>query len=274
MKEKKTYRADYHVHTCYSDDSECPMEDMVKRAIALRLDEIAFTDHVDYGVKTDLNCDYAAYFKEIDALREKYRGQLVIRAGIEFGIQVQTVDLFQKDFEQYPFDFVILSNHQIDNQEFWDYSYQKGKTQQEYQEHYYEAIYEVVKRCKSYAVLGHLDMIKRYDQAGDYPDEKIMHYVDLILKQVIADGKGIELNTSSFKYGLKDLMPSRNILKRYRELGGTILTIGSDTHETVHLADHLDEVKRELIGLGYESFCTFERMKPIFHTLEVEGENG
>ena len=54
--------ADYHTHTYYSDDSECPMEEMVRKAVAIGLDEIAFTEHVDYGVKTDLNCDYEAYF--------------------------------------------------------------------------------------------------------------------------------------------------------------------------------------------------------------------
>ena len=49
--------ADYHVHTQFSDDSETPMEDAVLHAIAVGLGEICFTEHIDYGVKTDLNCD-------------------------------------------------------------------------------------------------------------------------------------------------------------------------------------------------------------------------
>lgn len=261
------YLADYHVHTYYSDDSECLMEDMVKRAIQLNLDEIVFTDHVDYGVKTDLNCDYGRYFEEIEALKKKYTGQLTIKAGIEFGIQVGTIQEFTDDFEKYDFDFIILSNHQIGNKEFWNYEFQKGKTQEEYQRSYYQAIYDVIKEYKGYSVLGHLDMIKRYDKYGDYPDEKIVEYVEPILKQVIADGKGIEVNTSSFKYGLNDLMPSKKILKLYRDLGGRILTIGSDTHETEHLADRIMTVRRELKAMGFEEFCTFERMEPTFHNL-------
>lgn len=261
------YLADYHIHTYYSDDSECLMEDMVKRAIQLNLDEIAFTDHVDYGVKTDLNCDYRRYFEEIEALKKKYAGQLIIKAGIEFGVQVGTIQEFIHDFEKYDFDFIILSNHQIGNKEFWNYEYQEGKTQEEYQKSYYQAIYDVIKEYKGYSVLGHLDMIKRYDKYGDYPDEKIVEYVEPILKQVIADGKGIELNTSSFKYGLKDLMPSRKILKLYHELGGKILTIGSDTHETEHLADQIMEVRKELKTMGFDEFCTFEQMEPKFHSL-------
>lgn len=260
-------KADYHVHTYYSDDSECPMEAMVQQAIAIHLDEIAFTEHVDYGVKTDLNCAYDAYFKEIEMLRSRYAGQIIIKAGIEFGVQTHTIPEFRRDFEAYPFDFVILSNHQIDNQEFWNYEYQEGRTQEEFQQRYYEEIYAVVKQYRSYSVLGHLDMIKRYDPYGSYPDEKIMGIVDQILRQVIADGKGIEVNTSCFKYGLKDLTPSREILKRYHQLGGTILTIGSDTHETEHLGDRFEAVRGILREIGFRQFCTFERMKPVYWDL-------
>ena len=267
MKENKKYFADYHVHSYYSDDSDCPMENTIQRAIDLGLDEIAFTEHVDYGVKTDLNCDYQAYFIELEKMKEKYAKSVIIRSGIEFGVQEHTLSQFERDFETYPFDFIILSNHQIDDKEFWNYAYQEGKRQEEYQKDYYQAILNVVKKYKNYSVLGHLDMIKRYDKYGDFPDEKIMEYVEPILRQVIADGKGIEVNTSSFKYGLKDLMPSRKILKMYYDLGGTILTIGSDTHETEHLGDHIKEVRSALQEIGFKQFCTFEKMQPIFHEL-------
>lgn len=260
--------ADYHVHTYYSDDSECPMEDMVQKAIELGIDEIAFTEHVDYGIKTDENCNYKEYFKELAAMQQKYEGKLRIKAGIEFGVQAHTILQFQKDFETWPFDFVILSNHQVDNKEFWNYDFQKGKSQEEYQRAYYEAIYEVVRQYKNYSVLGHLDMIKRYDIYGDYPDEKIMDIAEKILRQVIADGKGIEVNTSCYKYGLKDLTPSKKILELYYRLGGKIITIGSDTHETAHLGDRITEVKGILKEIGFQQFCTFEKMKPVFWEID------
>lgn len=110
--------ADYHVHTRFSDDSENPMEDAVQRAIALGLNEICFTEHIDYGVKTDLNCDCAAYQKELLRCREAYRGQIQIRFGMEFGMQTHTVPEFQRTFDRYPFDFIILSCHQVENKEF------------------------------------------------------------------------------------------------------------------------------------------------------------
>ncbi len=265
--EESNMLADYHIHTYFSDDSECTMEEVILQALSLGLDEIAFTEHVDYGVKTDLNCDYKAYFEEVRTMQEKYRGKLSIKAGIEFGVQAHTIPLFQKDSEEYPFDFIILSNHQVNNKEFWNYEFQEGKSQEEFQKAYYEAIYDVVQKFKSYSVLGHLDMIKRYDTYGNYPDEKIMDIVEKILNQVIADGKGIEINTSCFRYGLKDLTPSREILKKYLQLGGRIITIGSDSHKPDHLGNRITEVKAILKDMGFQQFCTFENRKPLYHNL-------
>ena len=44
-------------------------------------------------------------------------------------------------------------------------------------------------------------------------------------------GKGIELNTGGFKYGLGHPNPCEDIIKRYKELGGEIITLGSDAHK-------------------------------------------
>ncbi|MBK1812181.1 histidinol-phosphatase HisJ family protein [Clostridium sp. YIM B02505] len=259
--------ADYHMHTSFSDDSDYEMEEAVKKAIAIGLNEICFTEHVDHGVKTDLNCDYEKYVEELKRCQEKYKDQIAIKLGIEFGMQLHTIDIFQKDFEKYDFDFVILSCHQIDDQEFWTYDFQKGKTQQEYNKKYYEEILKMMKNYDNYSILGHLDMIKRYDKEGEYPFEKVEDIITEILKLAIEKGKGIEVNTSSFRYGLKDLTPSRDILSLYKELGGNIITIGSDTHEENHVGHKIDYIKDELKNIGFTKFCTFEKMKPIFHEL-------
>lgn len=83
----------------------------------------------------------------------------------------------------------------------------------------------------------------------------------------LKNGKGIEVNTSSFRYALNDLTPSRDILRLYKELGGTIITIGSDAHKEEHLGAKISYVKEELKKLGFNSFCTFDKMKPIFHEI-------
>lgn len=277
--------ADYHLHTYYSDDSDYPMEQLVRDAIAMGLSEICITDHVDYGIKGDwtdlsetyhpeeksglpvMNVKYPAYHAEIQRMKKKYAGQIIIREGMEFSMQIHTIPRYENLIASYPFDFIILSCHQAENKEFWTQDFQKGKTQEEYNRKYYEEILNVICRYKNYSVLGHLDMITRYDEAGIYPFEKVQDLVAEILRQAISDGKGIEVNTSCWRYGLSDLTPSRKILKLYQELGGTILTTGSDAHKPEHLAICIKETLKELKALGFSSICTFQNMEPVFHPL-------
>ena len=273
---------DYHVHTDYSDDSTYLMEDVVKDGIKKGLSEICFTDHVDYGIKYDwddprafqtrdgmcfANVNYHEYAKEIAELKEKYKNQITLKMGLEFGIQTHTIEKYQKLFHEYPFDFIILSIHQVEDQEFWTQDFQKGKTQLEYNMRYYQEMLEVVKTYKDYSVLGHMDLITRYDLNGVIDFAYIQDIVKDILEIVIKDGKGIEINTSYHRYGLKDMTPSRNILKLYKELGGQIITIGSDSHQPDHLGAYIEEAREELKKLGFEYYCTFDKMQPIFHEL-------
>ena len=281
--------ADYHVHTSYSDDSEYPMEEVVKDAISLGLDEICFTDHVDYGVKRDwddprgmtyrrggagepermalANVDYPRYATEIAALREKYKDQITLKMGIEFGIQTHTIPQYEKLFSVWPFDFIILSVHQVEDKEFWTQDFQRGRTQTEYNLRYYEEILALVQQYHHYSVLGHMDLISRYDKAGPFSFEKIRPIVKEILNTIISDGKGIEVNTSCHRYGLNDLTPSTDILRLYRDLGGRIITIGSDSHRKEHLGAYLTETISALKAIGYKEVYTFKQMCPIPHKL-------
>lgn len=286
--------SDFHVHTYYSDDSGYPMEDVVKDAIKKGITDICFTDHVDYGIKPDqneltdevrlairsvvkytkdYNVDYPAYVAEIKSLQEKYGDKINIRMGMEFGLQVHTIPQFQKLYDSYDFDFIIMSCHQVEDKEFWRQDFQKGRTQDEYNQRYYDEILGQVKNFHDYSVLGHLDLISRYDKAGLYPFEKVKDKITEILKIVIADGKGIEINTSSVRYGIKDkdgnpeLTPSKEILKLYKKLGGRILTIGSDSHAPDHLGTHIKEQLEVAKEIGFTEICTFEKMKPVFHKI-------
>ncbi|MDO4168959.1 MAG: histidinol-phosphatase HisJ family protein [Lachnospiraceae bacterium] len=274
--------ADYHVHTEFSDDSTYLMEQVVKDAIAMKMDEICFTDHVDYGIKVDWDCgqpiqyrgknplanvDYPVYASKIRKLQDLYKMQINIKMGMEFGVQTHTIPQYEDLFQKYPFDFIILSIHQVEDKEFWTQDFQKGRSQKEYNERYYEEMLNVIKNYQNYSVLGHMDLIARYDKNGIYPFEKVEPIISEILKIVIENGKGIELNTSYHRYGLKDATPSVNILKRYRELGGDIITIGSDSHNAKQLGTYIEDGKQLLKSLGFRYFCTYDSMQPIYHSL-------
>lgn len=276
--------ADYHVHTHFSDDSVYPMEEIVKDAIAMGLDEICFTDHVDYGVKLDVgeagttsrlnedgtplrNVDYKAYFPMIESLQEKYEKQIVIRKGLEMGLQSHRIEQYEKLYETYPMDFILHSNHQVNDIEIFLPEYFAGKSQKEYNRVYYEELLKTVQLYKHYSVLGHIDGFNRYDPKGECPLEDFEDIVYEILKIVIADGKGIEVNTANVRYHLKNTTPCKGILKMYKELGGEILTIGSDSHAPGQLGFNIAQSQEMLKDLGFGYFCTFEKMKPIFHKL-------
>lgn len=289
-------KADYHLHCEFSDDSVEPMENQIQRAIDLGLDEICFTDHVDYGIKRDwddprgvvwrpgdgigtsagemdpvANVDYPRYFDKIIKMREQFEGQITIKAGLEFGIQTITIPDFEKLYTRYAdrLDFVLLSMHQVDNMEFWTGDYFRGRTQQEYNDAYYEEIYQVQQRFPHYSVLAHLDLLARYDPAGPYPFENEKDRIAAILELAIKNGKGIEINTSSWHYGLSDTQPCRKILKLYKDLGGRIFTFGSDAHKTAYLADHFADARRIVRDeIGITEFCTFDHMIPVFHPIE------
>lgn len=274
--------SDYHVHSAFSDDSIYPMEAVIQDAIAMGLDEICFTDHVDYGIKDDwdsaaeiryrgktplANVDYPAYVAMIKEMQLKYNKDIHIKMGLEFGIQMHTIPQFEKLFNRYSFDFILLSIHQVEDKEFWTQDFQKGRTQDEYIKRYYEEMLNVVKCYKDYSVLAHMDLITRYDKKGNYPFEKISDIIEEILRIVIVDGKGIEINTSSHRYGLNDLTPAKDILMLYKKLGGSIITLGSDSHKKEDLGTYIMETKKVLLEMGFDMHCTYKKMKPIFHKI-------
>lgn len=258
---------DYHMHCNYSPDSKTPMKDMIEKSIELGLKEICFTDHVDYDIMTlpDIIVDYDKYFDEIEFYKNKYATKISIKKGIEMGLQTQLLDRYSKEIKEHDFDFVIGSIHTIDRQELYPGDFHKGKTQHEAYEGYYKRLFEIVNMFNDYSVLGHLDLIKRYGKYDNVLDDSLFtEYLEAILKKVIENGKGIELNTSSFRYGLSDLTPSKNILQMYKDLGGEIITVGSDSHNPSQVAAKFEEVHEVLRTIGYKYVCRFDKMKPEF----------
>ena len=259
--------ADYHIQTNYSEDSSVDMEDYIIQALKLDYKDICFTDHIDYGTPFCFSCDVEKYKKDIIYYQKKYENKINIKFGMEFGAQAHHKDYFQNIFDKYNFDFIILSFHLINDKDLWDRSFQKGKTQAQFNREYYKEIYKTIQVYNDYSVLGHLDLIRRYDDFGEMPFEHNKEIIEEILLHLISNNKGIELNTSSFRYKLNDLMPSVDILKFYKDLKGEIITIGSDAHYVEHLGYKIKDMKEFLKSIGFSYFCTFDKMIPTYHKL-------
>ena len=202
-------------------------------------------------------------------MRRTYGKKIVIKSGLEFGIQTHTIPRYETLLKTYgdQLDFVLCSIHQAEDKEFWTGDFMKGRTQEEYNLRYYEEMLHVIQSFKGYDVLSHVDLITRYDPNGRIAFDRIKGILTDIFHTVIADGKGIEINTSSWHYGLDDTMPARDILRLYRSLGGTIITTGSDAHKPEYLADHFADAQDILRAIGFTDFYTYEKHQPIAHKL-------
>lgn len=272
---------DSHLHTSFSTDSRTPMEDMVRRAIALGLPSLCFTDHMDYdfpdlGRGVEFLFDMDEYLQEIDRLSALYP-EIRMKRGVELGLKPDLAKKCNELISSYELDFVIGSTHLVDNIDPFYPEYWEGRTEQEGLARYYETTLENIHAGLPFHVYGHIDYIIRYTptqkelrrlgrQDEDYARQCLrssMELIDEILKDILAQGRGIELNTSGLKYGLGHPHPHETILKRYRELGGEIITIGSDGHEPGHLAFAFHQIPDLLKTCGFRYYTVFEAGKPV-----------
>ena len=246
------------------------METMIQHAIKHNLVQLCFTDHYDYDYpatpKLAFDIDLPNYYKSFTQLKEKYKDKIKLLLGIEVGLQPHVYETTIKTIESYPFDFVIASSHVVDRQDPYWGPYYENKTKQEAYSRYLEDIYYNVSNYDEYNVYGHLDYIIRY---GHYNDKRLYYeehkdIIDALLKKIIETGHGIELNTSGYRKEFNEPHPNIDIIKRYHQLGGEIITIGSDAHFPEHLAYNFHIAYEVLHQCGFKYFTIFENRKPEY----------
>ena len=259
---------DFHMHSSFSGDSDTPMEDMIKAAIARGLTEICFTEHLDLDYPADcgdFSLNLEQYAARLFRLREQYESSISIRFGMEMGMQPHLGPRYASIVQSQPFDFLIASQHLLEGydpyfRDFWETREEKASYRR-----YFESILENLKIMQDYDTLGHLDYIVRYGPTknqfycyGDYAEE-----IDEILRYLISEGKCLEVNTAGLKYGLRHPNPEESVLRRYRELGGERITIGSDGHKPEHIAYDFKKAEELLKELGFHYYTIFRQRRPV-----------
>lgn len=263
-------KADYHLHTDFSSDSVTPMEDMILKGISSGLDTICFTEHHDIGYPDnpehfDFLLDLPSYRRKLFDLKEKYEAQIEINYGIELGLMPSTLDLCHKFASADAFDFIIGSSHIVANMDPYEPDFFKTYPSKSGMERYFQDILTNVNGFSDYCVYGHIDYAARYiKEAFEFHYFDYADLLDAILKKIIYDGKGIEVNTAGLKYGLSDPNPHHEILQRYLELGGEIITIGSDGHCPEHMAYDFHKIPDFLKSIGFSYYCIFRNQTPEF----------
>ncbi len=268
--------ADFHCHTSFSSDSDTAPELMVEQAIRLGLRYLCITDHYDHLFPTQYKetfvFDIAEYQAKLTDLQERYRGQITLLTGIELGLRNEPdicppcQDFYRALIHDYSWDFLIGSTHILEYTDPYFPEYWQNHSVRDGMLAYFESILENTRSYDMFQVYGHLDYLVRYlpCDTKDYRYTDYSDLIDEILKTLICNGRGIELNTAGYKYGLPYAHPRTEILRRYRELGGEILTVGSDGHKPEHLAYDFKKASEVLTSLGFRYYTIFKNQKPEF----------
>ena len=291
---------DFHLHSCFSSDCETSVEDIIKTAKEKGLSAICLTDHYDMdfpdnpdGIEFELDAEkYIAHLRdtkeqllsEVDGFADSF----TIYTGLEQGVMPSTCSKLNNYSKEHPgLDFIICSSHVVDGvdpyyPECWQYPDGTYKDANSLYMKYFEDILYNVQNFDDYNVYGHIDYIFRYGPVNAPSDvfQKVnselfetkyfSRFKDIlheILKTIIQKGKGIEINTGSLYRDLDYMHPHPLILSMYKELGGEILTIGSDAHDLEHIGYGFDEAVELARSFGFKYLTTFKEMKPEWHTL-------
>jgi histidinol-phosphatase (PHP family) len=260
---------DTHVHSTYSTDSETDMEEMVRKALEAGLPHICFTDHIDYDYPVEgilFDFDMKDYFQRIADLNDRYRGKILILAGVELGMQPQLDKRYDALLKKYPFDFVIGSQHLVGRSDPYYPSTFEGKTDAQVYRAYFEETLKNITVFRSFDALGHLDYIVRYGKfkTHSYSYAAYADVIDEILKILVKRNQALELNTAGLRKQLGFPNPSPEVLRRYRELGGTLVTVGSDSHKPYSIGFGFDEAGELLKSCGFTHYAYYVNRKPVF----------
>ncbi len=260
------YKCDYHIHTKNSGDGKSTIYEVCESAINKGIEEIAITEHFE-PISTDR--DYKFYKPqacrdEVNRVKEMYRGKLKIKMGVELGQPHLFLDNASSVLSATSFDYVIGSAHKLPGDtdvSQLDYNKISSKDACEL---YINQITQLV-NLADFDCVGHLDLIKRYSFNIYKRRITLLEQYELleeVLKLIISKGRGIEINTSGLRQAPGETMPGLDVIKLYRELGGEILTIGSDAHKAADVGEGIQESIEIAREAGFSYITVFSDRKP------------
>lgn len=259
---------DYHMHSTNSWDTRTPMADMCQAAIDKGVSEIAFTEHFDHFTEDKDKATYAPepFFADITANRRRFADDgLVIRAGVEVGEYHLYHDEVQPVVDSYPYDIVLGSLHWVNGQQsVFQPSYYTGKSMREAVCPYFSEMLTMIYEG-GFDILSHMDVFKRRAHLiyGQFDIEDFETEVRDVWQACIDMGIGIEINTGGMRWKINEPHPNLTALKWYREMGGEILTVGSDAHTPEDLGYGLAYTLEMAREAGFTALARFEQRQVV-----------
>ncbi|MBU7014807.1 MAG: histidinol-phosphatase HisJ family protein [Theionarchaea archaeon] len=248
---------DYHIHSTFSIDGRSHARDYLFSAMVLDLEEIGFSEHVDLDPTLGgFNyLDYPGYEEALEHL--KVESPVVIRRGIEVSHQKHLEPSIRDYISSTSCDYVIGSVHEVDgvtmDDTFLDHSTPHS---------YFEAVQSMA-ASGLVDVVGHLEYFKRW--GGNYSSSDCKSVILPVLQTIVEKSLVLEINTSGLRHPVCDTYPSLNVLKWYRDLGGILITLGSDAHEASQVAFQFEPVLLQLKEIGFSHLVTFDHRTRSYH---------
>ncbi len=256
---------DYHIHSNNSTDGHHSVMEICQRAVEAGLQEIAITDHFEPTENDQAYGEYNPIHHLFDTLKAKaaFRNRLRVKFGIEMGQPERYPEEAGRLLDTYPYDYVLASTHKLPGDvDMGDIDYVHADVKY-YCRQYLRHLKELVK-WNRFDCIGHLDLPKRYAaKCGitisfmDYREE-----VEEILKILVENGKGIEINTSGLRQHARTCLPDLDIVKLYKSLGGQVITIGSDAHYAGDVGKGIAKGLEIAKEAGFEYITVFDGRKP------------
>ena len=259
---------DFHVHSSASYDASFHPQLMADAAAKAGLSEICFTDHLDYmRSKPRQETGYdVAFYNELHSGVSAHG--VTIRHGVEVGLTPWNKAEIREDLGKRHYDFVLGSVHFVADEDPYFAPYWQGKTVEEAELAFFRENLRCVELHEDFDVLGHLTYIGKTAAHPARRKVELAPYRDLtaaIFEALIAKGKGIEVNSSGVDV-IGDFLPGEEFLRLYRDLGGEIVTVGSDAHTPERVGQYADRALTMLIEI-FGHVCTFANREPVFHKL-------
>ncbi len=259
---------DMHSHTDLSGDCHIPITEMIQSAKEKGLQYYAVTDHHDLDYPDcgiDFTLNLAASAEQLSKMKLENTETFHLLAGIEFGLQPHLVTELAQVNEQNNLDFILGSCHLSNGVDPFDKAFFLNRSRDEGYRAFFESVLGCVTSMQGFDALGHLDYVIRYwrgEGKSTYDYKDYGDLFDAILQTLIKKDIALEVNTAGYLHKLNQPHPALDVLTRYHQLGGELLTIGSDAHLPQNIASHFDIAEERLMAIGFKSYTTFINRQP------------
>lgn len=263
---------DSHLHTDISHDADVPIDLYAALARRRGILEIAITDHLDFDAR-DPNfaaADYERRLRQLREVAERWDGRPLVRFGVEITYEARLEEEIRSYLNRHPYDFVIGSVHVSERTPLHPRAPElaaewcRGRTHLEASAWYWDDV-EAAIRSELFDTLGHLDFVKRYllPHLGPFRYEPHAAFYDRLLGVLVETGMALEVNSSGLRQGVGEAYPGPEVVARFRQLGGTRVSAGSDSHRVRSFGWALARAYGSIRDAGFETLAFRRGGEPL-----------